>query len=275
MASVLTNDPKQRPMFNFVSTIFSYGVPILLSNVVTFNILPKYDNQYNMPMLKEMTLFYIAVSFVCCIVSMMGIARADNDEVWKEASAKVSGKQEKIGLKQMWEVLSKNKDVVCIILGPSGMREIGTTGSWAFLLWVACTVGMTAGRMLLSVAAGTMRADVTDGEEHRSGNFMPSVIAGVYSLFDKGMSSICAMIATAAISLIGYVNTVPQMGDEVTSGVFWMGIGLSFVLPIIGFLCNIFAMKNYTLDVETLAQVQADNQAKRDAAAERLHQAEA
>lgn len=359
MASVLTNDPKQRPMFNFVSTIFSYGVPILLSNVVTFNILPKYDNQYNMPMLKEMTLFYIAVSFVCCIVSMIGIARADNDEVWKEASAKVSGKQEKIGLKQMWEVLSKNKDVqryivtcatdkfaqttatqsvimnlvsgvligsysatqvannyasaiglvfafgggiiigkigakkgtvwfswfaiaisviqlaVCIILGPSGMHEIGTTGSWAFLLWVACTVGMTAGRMLLSVAAGTMRADVTDGEEHRSGNFMPSVIAGVYSLFDKGMSSICAMIATAAISLIGYVNTVPQMGDEVTSGVFWMGIGLSFVLPIIGFLCNIFAMKNYTLDVETLAQVQADNQAKRDAAAERLHQAEA
>lgn len=275
MASVLTNDPKQRPMFNFVSTIFSYGVPILLSNVVTFNILPKYDNQYNMPMLKEMTLFYIAVSFVCCIVSMIGIARADNDEVWKEASAKVSGKQEKIGLKQMWEVLSKNKDVVCIILGPSGMREIGTTGSWAFLLWVACTVGMTAGRMLLSVAAGTMRADVTDGEEHRSGNFMPSVIAGVYSLFDKGMSSICAVIATAAISLIGYVNTVPQMGDEVTSGVFWMGIGLSFVLPIIGFLCNIFAMKNYTLDVETLAQVQADNQAKRDAAAEQLHQAEA
>ena len=274
MASVLTNDPKQRPMFNFVSTIFSYGVPILLSNVVTFNILPKYDNQYNMPMLKEVTLFYIAVSFVCCIVSMIGIARADNDEVWKEASAKVSGKQEKIGLKQMWEVLSKNKDVVCIILGPSGMREIGTTGSWAFLLWVACTVGMTAGRMLLSVAAGTMRADVTDGEEHRSGNFMPSVIAGVYSLFDKGMSSICAMIATAAISLIGYVNTVPQMGDEVTSGVFWMGIGLSFVLPIIGFLCNIFAMKNYTLDVETLAQVQADNQAKRDAAAEQLHQAE-
>ena len=83
------------------------------------------------------------------------------------------------------------------------------------------------------------------------------------------------MIATAAISLIGYVNTVPQMGDKVTSGVFWMGIGLSFVLPIIGFLCNIFAMKNYTLDVETLAQVQADNQAKRDAAAEQLHQAEA
>ena len=357
MNAVLTNDPKQRPMLGFLQTIFSYGVPILLSNVVTFSILPKYDNQYNMPMLKEMTLFYIAVSFVCCIMSMIGIARSDKDEVWQEANAKVGGRQEKVGLKQMWEVLSKNKDVqryivtcatdkfaqttatqsviinllsgvligsyaatqvannyasviglifafgggiiigkigakkgtvwfswfsiivsviqlvVCIILGPSGMREIGTTGSWAFILWVGCTVGMTAGRMILAVAAGTMRGDVTDAEEHRSGNFMPSVIAGVYSLFDKGMSSICAMIATAAISLIGYVNTVPQMGDKVTGGAFWMAIVLSFVLPIIGFLCNIFAMKNYTLDVDTLAKIQAENQAKRDVAAEELHQA--
>lgn len=357
MSSVLTNDPKQRPMMNFISTIFSYGVPILLNNVVTFNILPKYDNQYNMPMLQEMTTFYIIVSLVCCIISMIGIARSDNDEVWKEANAKAAGKQEKVGLKQMWEVLSKNKDVqryivtcatdkfaqttatqsviinllsgvligsfaatqvannyasaiglifafgggiiigkigakkgtvwfswfsiavsviqlvVCIILGPSGMREIGNTGSWAFILWVVCTVGMTAGRMLLSVAAGTMRADVTDGEEYRSGNFMPSVIAGVYSLFDKGMSSICATIATVAISFIGYVNTVPQMGDEVTWGVFWMAISLSFVLPILGFLCNILAMRKYTLDVDTLAEVQAANQAKRDAAAEQMQQA--
>ena len=66
---------------------------------------------------------------------------------------------------------------------------------------------------------------------------------------------------------MGYVNTVPQMGDEVTSGIFWMAIILSFGLPIIGFLCNIIAMKNYTLDVDTLARIQAENQAKRDAIA--------
>lgn len=352
MAAVLTNNPKQRPMMSFISTMFNYGVPILLNNVVVFSILPKYDNQYNMPMLKEMTNFYILVSLICCIVSMIGIWRSDNEEVWKEASA-ISNrqKQEKVGLKQMWEVLSKNKDVqryivtcatdkfaqttatqsvilnmlsgvligsyaatqiagnyasviglifafaggiiigkigskkgtvwfswltiaisavqmiVCIILGPDGMRQIGDTGSMIFMLWVVCTVGMTAGRMLLSVAANTMRADVTDGEENRSGHFMPSVIAGVYSLFDKGMSSICATIATVAISFVGYVNTVPQMGDEVTSGIFWMAIILSFGLPIIGFLCNIIAMKNYTLDVDTLARIQAENQAKRDAIA--------
>ncbi len=355
MGAVLTNDPKQRPMMGFLGTLFSYGVPILLSNVVTFAILPKYDNQYNIPMLREMTNFYIIISLICCVLSMIGIARADNDIVWKEANAKaILNKSEKVGLKQMWHVLSKNKDVqryivtcatdkfaqttatqsvilnllsgvligsfaatqvannyasaiglafaflggivigkigakkgtvwfswfsivisalqlaVCIILGPTGMKTIGSQGSWAFLLWVACTVGMTAGRMLLSVAANTMRADVADGEEFRSGNFMPSVIAGVYSLFDKGMSSICSTVATVAIALVGYVNTMPQMGDKVTPAIFSLTLVLSFGLPIFGFLCNIVAMKNYTLDPKHLAEVQAHNQAKRDAAAVKL-----
>ncbi len=348
--AVLTNEPKQRPMLGFTGTLFSYGVPILLNNVVTFYMLPKHDNQYNMACLKEMALFYIAVSLVCCIAAMFGIARADNEEVWKEANAKLSKDKEesKVGLKEMWQVLSKNKDVqryivtgatdkfaqstatqsviitllfgvligsykasqvannyasaiglvfaflggvvigkigakkgttvfswfaiaisavqmgVCIILGPTGMKEIGDTHSFIFMIWVMATIGMTAGRMLLSVAANTMKADVTDAEEYRSGNFMPSVVAGVYSLFDKGMSSICAMVATIAISFIGYANTVPQMGDKVTSGIFWLTLVLSFGLPIIGFLCNIFAMKNYTLDVDMLTKIQASNQQKRD-----------
>ncbi|MCR4694104.1 MAG: MFS transporter [Pseudobutyrivibrio sp.] len=349
--AVLTNDPKQRPMLGFISTIYNYGLPIIMNNIVTFNILPKYDNQYNMPMLKEMTTLYIGISLVCALVSLVGIWRHDTEEVWKEASVTVSQKNQKVGLKEMWEVLSKNKDVqryivtcasdkfaqttatqsviltllggvliksyaatqvannyasavglifafvggviigkigakkgtvwfswfsiiisaiqiaVCVILGPTGMEKIGDTGSVVFMLWVVCTVGMTAGRMLLSVAAGTMRGDVTDGEEYRSGNFLPSVIAGVYSLFDKGMSSICATVATVAISLVGYVNTVPQMGDKITTPIFVLTVVLSFGLPIIGFVCNLLAMKNYTLDKEQMEIVQEANKKKREAIA--------
>ena len=348
IASVLTNDPKQRPMLSFVSTIFSYCTPILLSNIVTFSILPRHDGQYDIPALQEMTALYIGVSLVCCIVSMIGIWRSDKEEVWAAAQAAGVGKKQKsASLKEMWEVLSKNKDVqryivtcatdkfaqttatqsvimtllagvligsyeasqvannfasaiglvfafvggmiigkigskkgtvwfswaaigvsaiqlvVCLILGPNGMKQIGDTGSWCFMLWVACTVGMTATRMLLSVTANTMRADVVDGEEYRSGNFLPSVVSGVYSLFDKGMSSICSTVATVAISFVGYVNTVPQKGDPVTVPIFALALFLSFGLPILGFVCNLLAMKNYTLDPETLVKVQAHNQEKR------------
>jgi hypothetical protein len=59
------------------------------------------------------------------------------------------------------------------------------------------------------------------------------------------------------------VNTVPQAGDEVTYPIFYLALVLSFVLPILGFVCNLLAMKNYTLDPETLVKVQAHNQAKR------------
>ena len=348
MVSVLTNDPKQRPMMSFFNTLYSYGVPVIANNIVIFTMLPRYDNQYNVPMLKEMTTFYIFLALLFCVISVIGIWRSDTAEVWESTkSAGVGKKQEKASLKEMWEVLSKNKDVqryivtcatdkfaqttatqaviltllsgvligsyqatqvannyasvvglvfafvggmiigkigskkgtvwfswvsigvsvlqlvVCLILGPNGMKQIGDTGSWCFLLWVFCTVGMTASRMLLSVTAMTMRGDVVDGEEYRSGNFMPSVVSGVYSLFDKGMSSICATVAAVAISFVGYANTVPQMGDEVTVPIFVLTLVLSFGLPILGFVCNLLAMKNYTLDVETLSKVQAHNQAKR------------
>ncbi len=50
---VLTNDPTQRPMMGVFGTLYSYLVPLIFNNIVTFAILPRYDNQYNAPMLKE------------------------------------------------------------------------------------------------------------------------------------------------------------------------------------------------------------------------------
>lgn len=46
-AVVITNDPTQRPMTTAIGAVYSYGVPLILTNLVTLVILPKYDNQYN------------------------------------------------------------------------------------------------------------------------------------------------------------------------------------------------------------------------------------
>ncbi len=70
-------------------------------------------------------------------------------------------------------------------------------------------------------------------------------------------------MAIVAIYFVGYVNTVPQKGDPVTVPIFALALFLSFGLPILGFVCNLLAMKNYTLDPETLVKVQAHNQEKR------------
>ncbi len=61
-----------------------------------------------------------------------------------------------------------------------------------------------------------MRSDVVDYELERSGKYMPAVVGGV----------------------------------------FWMTMFLSFGLPVIGWLCNIVAMKFYELDKDRMVQVQ-------------------
>lgn len=339
MGAVLTNNPSQRPMLGFVSMMYSYGVPIIFNNITAFVILPRYNNVYSQEMLAEMCVMYILFGLVFAIISGIGVASADNEEMYETASI---GKKQKVSLKQMWEVLSKNKDVqryivtcatdkfaqttatqsviitllngvligsyaatqtvnnfsiiiglvcaftigvlitrigarkatimwswasiginvvmiiFCCILGPMGMSKIGNIGSGPFILYCILTMAVTATKMGLTTAANTMKPDVVDGEAVRSGNFLPSVVSGVYSLIDKCMSSICSTVAALAITLIGYKNTVPQMGDKVTTGVFVLAIFLSFGLPILGWICNLVAMRKYTLTKERMVEVQKE-----------------
>ena len=101
-----------------------------------------------------------------------------------------------------------------------------------------------------------MRADLVDYEYVRSGHYMPAVLAGVYSLIDKIVSSFASTIASLCIALVGYTTTVPQMGDKATWGIFWVAMFLQYGMAIIGWICNIIAMKFYTLDRETMIDVQ-------------------
>ena len=48
---VMTNDPKQRPMLSRWSTMYSYLFPMIINIVVTMVLLPRYGNEYNVPML--------------------------------------------------------------------------------------------------------------------------------------------------------------------------------------------------------------------------------
>jgi hypothetical protein len=79
----------------------------------------------------------------------------------------------------------------------------------------------------------------------------------------------CIWYAAAAgimmlLCCIGYVNTVPQMGDKATWSILIMTILLSFGLPIIGWLINIVAMKNYGLTKERMVEVAKNVAGKKD-----------
>lgn len=142
-----------------------------------------------------------------------------------------------------------------LYLGPTGMAQIGK-GGVVMMVYVVFTMGVNASKMILNVAEGMMRADVIDYELERSGNYMPGTVGAVYSLTEKVIASFGSTIAAVAVAAIGYKTVMPQMGDAATWSIFWVTVILTYGFPILGWLCNIIAMKFYELDYDRMAEIQ-------------------
>ena len=65
-----------------------------------------------------------------------------------------------------------------------------------------------------------------------------------------------AVIATFAVALVGYTQTLPQPGDTLTRPIFWMTMLLQYGLAMIGWVCTIVAMRKCDLTKDEMAKVQ-------------------
>ena len=92
-AVVITNDPTQRPMTTAIGAVYSYGVPLILTNLVTLAILPKYDNQYNLPMMAETCLWFVAFSAVLLVIAVIGVWKVDKPETFEVLKLSEAGKK--------------------------------------------------------------------------------------------------------------------------------------------------------------------------------------
>ena len=350
---VITNDPTQRPMTGVIGTLYSYVTPMILMNINTFVILPKYDNQYTIGSLGEMMAWYSGISLIFAILACIGIAKVDVRETFATIPKKEEEKEEKVSLKDMWSVLKDNRNVqmymltgisdklaqqtmsqqvattmlggvligsyaattwvgnisqivglffafgsgifvakwgakksttvwswiniivaaACIIMffilgsGESGLEGIKVLGAFSipYVIYIIFNIVKTGANMALTTTGSAMRGDLVDYEYERSGKYMPAVVAGVYSLLDKIVSAFGVLIATSVAALVGYVNTIPQIGDKVTWGIFWCAMFLNFGMGILGWLCNVIAMKFYSLDRDRMVEVQKNLAARKEA----------
>lgn len=144
---------------------------------------------------------------------------------------------------------------LCMYLGPWGMRSIGL-GGLPMIVYITLAMGKDAAAMVLNTAEGMMRADIVDYELERSGNFMPGMVGACYTFIEKLISSLGSTFTTMAVALIGYQTVMPQMGDKTTVPLFYMTMLLVYGMPILGWLCNIIAMKFYSLDKERMVEIQ-------------------
>jgi Na+/melibiose symporter-like transporter len=124
--------------------------------------------------------------------------------------------------------------------------------------------------MVVTVAAGAMRADIIDYELDRSGKFLPATVTATYNIIDQIISSLGSTLALGAVALIGFTTVMPQPTDAPTTPILLMTLLLFFGLPILGWACTLIAMRGYHLTRAEMIEVQkrvADRKAALQAAA--------
>ena len=103
--TVITNDPRQRPMVGVVGTIFSYLVPIALTLFISLGVLPYFGNEYTSAMLRACTLILIPVSFGFLMLALTGVANVDTAENYE----RIAGTAKPVGIHDMMNLLRGNK----------------------------------------------------------------------------------------------------------------------------------------------------------------------
>lgn len=157
VGTVLTNDPKQRGMVGLIGTMYSYITPMVFNTIISFLILPKYDNQYNAPMLKEACFLYAFVGGIFVLVACIALWRKDTIEIFESSKPKKNPDEaeQKLNLKEMWRILKGNKPLQMMIVATASDKIATTTASQSLVNT------LLAGILIGSYKASTMVGNVS------------------------------------------------------------------------------------------------------------------
>ena len=142
--------------------------------------------------------------------------------------------------------------VFFIVIDPNTISSFGVT----MIVYVLFTLALNGAKMCVTTADTSFRAEIIDYELDRSGRYVPAVVSGTYSLIDKIISSLSALLATGAVALIGYTKSMPQPDEPLTTPIFVVTMIIYFGLPLIGWAITLIAMKNCKLTREEMVEVQ-------------------
>lgn len=103
-----------------------------------------------------------------------------------------------------------------------------------------------------------MIADCSDYEIYRSGKYVPGLMGAMFSFIDKIFTALGTAFVGLVLILIGYGKRLPQISDPLTGKVKWITIFLYCIIPILGWVCSIIALKFYKLDKATMTKIQVE-----------------
>lgn len=101
-----------------------------------------------------------------------------------------------------------------------------------------------------------MTADCADYEVYRSGKYVPGLMGTLFSFVDKMISSLATMFVSMLIAAIGFTTVQPTPDTPYTTSIFWVTMVCFLGAPVVGWICNVIAMKFYPLTQEKMAEIQ-------------------
>lgn len=122
--SIITDNPNQRPVATYFDSLFimaSYGGTALF---VANYLVPKYGGFTNEKLFWEYVLWVMAVSFICTLFAMVGIASKDRPGQFRQMS-----EHQKIKIKDYWEIMRQNKPIRMLIFSACTNRFAATVYS--------------------------------------------------------------------------------------------------------------------------------------------------
>ncbi len=327
--TILTSDPKQRPLFSLFDTIYTTilfsGFNILVPNVT------KYvgGTQSNQEFFNIFMIIFIPISIILSILAIIGIKDKDNN-TW------IIENKNKISFKDFIPVLKKNKAMQMLVIAAStdklanqisgntlvvtalfasilgnymlsstlaipqtiitilavflatslarkqGQKKalvlwsfIGIVGMLLFLIvmlfinpkgvkidgfnfkFIIFITSYFISRLGVSVTNGIvipMIADCSDYETYKTGKSVPGLMGTLFSFVDKLASS----LATSIISLFMVLFSINTITAQTTYSdkLFYLVLICFIIIPILGFICSLIAMKYYPLSKDKMKEVQ-------------------
>lgn len=150
--AVMTNDPKQRPLVGVWSTVYNYLIPMIFSGIITMVILPRYGNEYTVPMLAESSWLCIGISAVFLILCCIGVTPVDKPESFVGVNVK---KAEKVSLRDMWSLFKNNRALQMYIASASSDKIAQLMASQAVVntMLFGIIIGNMQISMILTIVA--------------------------------------------------------------------------------------------------------------------------
>lgn len=150
--------------------------------------------------------------------------------------------------------------IFTLIFIPAGTNIYGgiTFGIILILVVYGFYIGLTG---ISTNLIFPMLGDITDYEFLHSKKYIPGTIASMFSFVDKFISSLAGVIVTVIMVISGFKSgknaVVPE--DIFVNKTFYFSILIAiFIIPCLGHLITIIAMKNYPLTDKKMQEIAQD-----------------